>query len=384
MIYCDHNATTPIRPEVLDAMLPFLRDEYGNASSIHRLGSRARCAVEDARAHVAALIGARPAEIVFTSGGTESNNLAIQGVARASGCGAIVTTPIEHSSVREPIRLLQTEGYAVHEVPVNRVGQVTAADVAARLSEPCALVGVGWANNEIGTVQAIDEIIAVCSGRGALLHVDAVQAVGKIPTHVRGVDLLSISAHKIGGPKGVGALFVRSGLALNPLIVGGGQERGRRAGTENVAGIVGMGEACRWAAGEIGAFGEACLALREALWQGLQAAISGVRRNSPTGSDCLPNTLNVSFAGVRGEALVAALDLEGVAVSSGSACAAGAGEPSHVLMALGHGGDAARDGVRFSVGRANAFSEIERVVGIAAAAVLRIRAARRPIVNGEC
>ena len=385
MIYCDHNATTPIRPEVLEAMLPFLRNEYGNASSVHRLGSRARCAVEEARAHVAALLGARPSEIVFTSGGTESNNLAIQGMARASGGGAIVTTPIEHASVREAVGRLQEEGTVVHEVPVNDLGQVTAAAVAARLSEPCALVSVGWANNEIGTVQPIGDIAAFCGSCATPLHVDAVQAVGKIPIHVRGVDLLSISAHKLGGPKGVGALFVRSGIELRPLLVGGGQERGHRAGTENVAGIVGMGAACRLAAAEIGAYGEACLALREALWEGLRVAAPDVCRNSPVDAECLPNTLNVSFSGVRGEALVAALDLDGVAISSGSACAAGAGEPSHVLMALGHTADAARDGVRFSLGRTSTMAEIEHVVSITAAAVRRIRGAkRRPAERAEC
>ena len=384
MIYCDHNATTPLRPEVLDAMLPFLREDYGNASSVHQLGSRARCALEDARAQVAALVGARAAEIVFTSGGTESNNLAILGVARASTQRTIITTAIEHSSVREPARLLQTAGYAVCEVPVNGHGEVAPADVASRLSEPCSLVSVGWANNEIGTIQPIDDVAAACATQRALLHVDAVQAVGKIPVNVRGVDLLSISAHKIGGPKGVGALFVRSGCRLAPMLAGGRQERGRRAGTENVAGIVGMGEACRLAAAEIGAFGEACLAMREALWEGLRAAVPDVQRNSPAGAACLPNTLNVRFADVRGEALVAALDLDGVAVSSGSACAAGAGEPSHVLLALGRTDDAARDGVRFSLGRSNSLEDLERVVARVAASVRRIRASRRPIVNGEC
>ena len=380
VIYCDHNATTPVRPEVLEAMLPFLREDYGNASSVHRLGSHARCAVEEARAHVAALIGARPAEIVCTSSGTESNNLAIRGLQ----CGVIVTTPIEHSSVREPVRLLEADGRPVYQVPVNALGQVTPADVAAQLTERGHLVSVGWANNEIGTVQPIDALAAVCAARGARLHVDAVQAVGKIPVHVRGIDLVSISAHKIGGPKGVGALYVGGGCELRPLLVGGGQERGRRSGTENVAGIVGMGEACRLAAAEMHAVGEACLALREALWEGLCAAIPDVQRNSPSGADCLPNTLNVSFAGVRGEALVAALDLDGVAVSGGSACAAGAGEPSHVLLALGRTADAARDGVRFSLGGTNSLSEIERVIAVTTAAVLRIRSTKRPITNGAC
>jgi cysteine desulfurase len=375
-IYCDHNASTPLRAEVLDAMLPYLREQFGNASSVHALGSRARCAVEAARAQVAALIGARPAEIVFTSGGTESNNLAIAGVLRRTQRRTIVTTPIEHSSVREVIRGLQEDGCGVREVPVDAMGRVTAAAVAAQLDDGVALVSVGWANNEIGTIQPIEDIAAVCRARDVLLHVDAVQAVGKIPLHVRDIDLVSISAHKLGGPKGVGALFARRDVVVRPLFVGGGQERGLRAGTENVAGIVGMGEACRLAAAEIGGLGEACVALRDALGTGLPASIPGIRRNGPLDEDCLPNTLNMSFDGVPGEALVAALDLAGVAVSSGSACAAGAGEPSHVLLALGCSAEAARNGVRFSLGRTNTLDEIERVVALTASAVQRIRATR--------
>ncbi|MFQ5667161.1 MAG: cysteine desulfurase family protein [Candidatus Binatia bacterium] len=373
MIYCDHNASTPLRPEVLEAMLPFLREEFGNASSVHALGSRARCAVEDARAHVADLIGAQPAEIVFTSGGTESNNLALIGATRASDRRAIVTTPIEHSSVREPVRRLQAEGYTVRTVPVDATGQITPASMTAVLGDQVAVASVGWANNEVGTIQPVAAIAPWCQRHHALLHVDAVQAAGKIPVQVAGVDLLSLSAHKLGGPKGVGALFVRRGVALDPLLLGGGQERGRRAGTENVPAIVGMGEACRLAAAELGAFGEACTALRDALWDQLEAAIPVVVRNSPPGTACLPNTLNVSFAGVRGEALVAALDLEGIAVSSGSACAAGAGEPSHVLLAMGRSVDAARDGVRFSLGRTNAMEQVERIAACTIAAVRQIR-----------
>ena len=373
-IYCDHNASTPLRPEVLDAMLPYLREQYGNASSIHGLGARARDAVEEARGRVAALIGAQPAEIVFTSGGTESNNLAIAGAARITARRTIVTTMIEHASVREVIRGLQPDGAGVRELPVDAEGRVAAATVAAQLDDTVGLASIGWANNEIGTIQEIEAIAALCRARGVLMHVDAVQAAGKIPVAVRGgIDLLSLSAHKLGGPKGVGALFVRRGVALRPLLVGGGQERGRRAGTENVAGIVGMGAACHAAAAELGGFGEACVALRDALWSGLQAGISGIRRNSPAGAQCLPNTLNVTVAGVRGEALVAALDLAGVAVSSGSACAAGAGEASHVLVALGHSRDAARDGVRFSLGRTNTVDDIGRIVAAASAAVARTR-----------
>lgn len=358
-------------------MLPFLRDEYGNASSVHALGSRARHAVEQARAQVAALIGAQPAEVVFTSGGTESNNLAILGVASELGRSGILSTAIEHSSVREPVQALREHGYAVHILAVDPVGRVHVPDLEAVLGDtPAALASVGWANNEIGTVQPIDAIGAVCRARQTLLHVDAVQAAGKIPVQVRNVDLLSLSAHKLGGPKGVGALYVRRGVQLRPLVLGGGQERGWRAGTENVAGIVGMGEACRLAAAELSAFGAACRVLRDGLWFGLEDAIPDLWRNGPGERDCLPNTLNISFEGIRGEALVAALDLEGVAVSSGSACAAGAGEPSHVLVALGRSQKAARDGVRFSLGRMTSAHEVEQVVNSTIAVVQRMRAAK--------
>jgi cysteine desulfurase len=373
MIYCDHNAGTPLRPEVLDKMHPFLGAAWGNASSVHAWGGRARAAVEDARVEVAALLGASPAEIVFTSGGTESNNLAILGAPHVAN-GRVITTGIEHASVRGPIALLRRRGYEVLELPVDATGAVTASAVARACSVTPAFVSIGWANNEIGVLQPIGAIAAECAARGALLHVDAVQAAGKVPVCVTGVDLLSLSAHKLGGPQGVGALYVRRGITLQPLLIGGGQERGRRPGTENVAGIVGFGEACRLAAGELSQFARACAVMRERLWAGL-ARIPGVRRNSPAGADCLPNTLHVSFEGVRGETLVAALDLEAVAVSSGSACAAGAAEPSHVLRALGHSEDAARDGVRFSFGRGNTAAEVGRIIAVTTAAVERARGA---------
>jgi len=377
MIYFDHNATTPLRAEVLEAMLPFLRDEYGNASSVHALGSRARQAVEEARKRVAALIGAQPAEVVFTSGGTESNNLAILGLASELGRSAIMSTPIEHASVREPVAALRGHGYTVQLLPVDPVGRVNTPDVDDALAESgVSLVSVGWANNEIGTIQPIEEIGAVCRARKVLFHVDAVQAAGKIPLRVNNVDLLSLSAHKLGGPKGIGALYIRRGVTVRPLVLGGEQERGLRAGTENVAAIVGMGEACRLAAAELTQFGAASRLLRDGLWSSLQDEIAGLQRNGPADGDCLPNTLNISVEGVGGEALVAALDLEGVAVSSGSACAAGAGEPSHVLMALGRSPRAARDGVRFSLGRSTSADDVEQVVRITAAAVERIRAAK--------
>ena len=374
-IYADHNATVPLRSEVLQAMLPFLREQCGNASSVHAWGRRARCAVEAARAEVAALVGARPADVVFTSGGTESNNLAIRGLERTRGRTVVVTSPIEHASVRQSVAALAGDGYEVRSAAVDGAGQVAPDTVAALLDDGVALVTVGWANNEVGTIQPIEAIGAACAARGIPLHVDAVQALGKIPIDVRGVALLSLSAHKIGGPQGVGALVARSDIGLRPLLRGGDQERGRRAGTENVAGIVGFGAACRLVGAELGAAAEVCIAMRERLWDGLRAAVPDVVRHGADGPDCLPNTLNVSFGGVRGEALVAALDLAGVAVSSGSACAAGAGEPSHVLLAMGYRPDEAGRMLRFSMGRTNGPDDVARIVEVTAQAVRRIRAA---------
>jgi cysteine desulfurase len=372
-IYLDHNATTPVRAEVFEGVVAFLRDEFGNASSVHAPGSRARCAVEDARVEVAAALGAASAEIVFTGGGTESNNLAITGAARAANPPRVLIGAIEHSSVLAPADRLRAEGRDVCHIPTDPLGKVDVDALSALLDSAGALVSIGWANNEIGTIQAIEQIAALCRERRALLHVDAVQAVGKVPVRVAGIDFLSLSAHKLGGLKGCGALYVRKGLRLEPMIVGGGQERGLRAGTENVAAIVGLGLACRLAIAETAWFGEASVGLRDRLWKELRARIAGMHRNGP--ADGLPNTLNVRFEGVRGEALVAALDLEGVAVSSGSACAAGAGEPSHVLRALGLDEEDARDGVRFSLGRTNTPEEIDQAVEITVAAVARIRSA---------
>lgn len=370
MIYCDHNATTPLRPEALEAMLPFLAGSHGNPSSVHALGSRARCAVEDARAAVAALLGVVPATIVFTSGGTESNNHALFGLAEVD---RLLVAAVEHSSVRAAAQRLQARGAAVEWLPVDAQGRV-AKDflVPDATTTRATLVSIGWANNEVGTVQSIASISQHCRAAGWLLHVDAVQAAGKIPVSAAPVDLLSLSAHKIGGPQGVGALYIRPGLELEPLLFGGGQERGRRAGTENVPGIVGMGVACTLAQRELAVFAEGTVALRDGLWQALSQRLDGLQRNSP--ADGLPNTLHVSLEGIRGEALVAALDLQGIAVSSGSACAAGAGEPSHVLLAMGHSNDAARNGVRFSFGRTSRAEDVARIADATVAVVERMRA----------
>jgi len=358
IVYLDHNATTPLEPAARAAMLPFLGGEFGNPSSAHRLGSAARCAVEEARAQVAELLGAEPRQIVFTSGGTEANNLALAGVQ-----GRVLASPIEHSSVLEPLRARAAAGALRLELlPVDGAGRVEPAALEAALAGETALVSVAWANNEIGTVQPLAAIADLCRRRGVPLHSDAVQAAGKVEIDAR-ADLLSLSAHKLGGPKGVGALCLRPGARLAPLLLGGSQERGRRAGTENVAGIVGFGAACALAGRRL-ARAAAIEALREELWARL-ADLPGIARNSPR-HDCLPNTLNLGLRGRAGDALVAALDLAGVAVSTGSACAAGASEPSHVLLALGRSPAEARDAIRFSLGPETTADDVAR-----AAAALR-------------
>lgn len=380
-VYCDHNATTPLRPEALEAMLPWLRDEFANPSSSHAAGSRARCAIEAARVDVAELLGCDAAEVVFTSGGTESNDAALRGVVRALDPGRpsrIVSTAIEHASVLATLHDIEgaTAAASVEWVALDAEGRVETHSLAEALSRAASLVSVGWANNEIGVVQPMAEIAALCRRACVPLHSDAVQAVGKITVDVTDVDLASMSAHKIGGPKGVGALFVRSGTPWRPVLLGGAQERERRAGTENVAGIVGFGHAARLCRFRREGEASRLRRLRDDLWERLRP-LAGVHRHGPTTSDGLPNTLNLRFDDVRGEALVAALDIEGIAVSSGSACAAGAAEPSHVLEAIGVEREAARDGVRFSFGAASADGDPATIAQATAEAVARIRAVRR-------
>lgn len=370
MIYFDHNATTPVREEVLEAMLPFLQWDFGNPSSVHAMGSRARCAVEEARASVADAVRARPASVVFTSGGTESLDLALSGLASSLPAGRLVTTPLEHAAVLEPLRALAAVGWEVTWLSVDGEGCIDPEDLRRVLDGRPAVVSIGWANNEIGALPPLAELSAICRAAGAWLHSDAVQAVGKVPVDASLVDLLSFSSHKLGGPKGAGALVVRDDVPLSPRVRGGGQERGRRGGTENVPAIVGFGEACRLLALE-GGLAPEVEKLREQLWQTL-SSIPGVHRHG-SATACLPNTLNLRFEGVRGEALVAALDLAGIAVSAGSACAAGAGEPSHVLQALGCTESESRDGVRFSLGRGNTAGEVAAVTEAVREAVARIR-----------
>ncbi len=367
-IYLDHNATAPLGPEVREAMLPFLGPP-ANPSSAHREGARARSALETARAEVAALVGAAPAEIVFTSGATEANNLALRGTAAGLG---IVTTAIEHASVLETARAL---GAPLSVVPVDREGRVDAGQVVAACDAATRLVSVGLANGEVGSLAPVAAITAGLRGNGVLVHSDAAQAAGRLPLDVAalGVDLLSLSAHKLGGPAGVGALWLRRGVELAAQTTGGSQERGRRAGTENVAAIVGFGVAAARARAALAANAAAAARLVERLWTGLRTRVPGVVRNGPADGPRLPNTLNVSFPGAAGESLLVLLDLAGVAVSLGSACAAGAAEPSHVLLAMGRDRDAARSGVRFSVGPSTTAADIDSVLELLPALVAQAR-----------
>jgi cysteine desulfurase len=379
-IYLDYNATTPLRAEALDAMLPYLQGDFGNPSSVHWAGRRAKQGLEDARERVAAFLHARPAEILFTSGGTESNNLALRGVIASARTKAahVITTAIEHSSTLAPLRLLATEGVAVTTLPVDREGRVQVEDVQAALRPDTVLVSMSRANHEIGTIQPIAELSQVTREHGVLLHVDAVQAAGKLPLDVNqlGADLLSLSAHKIYGPKGIGALYVRKGTSLAPLMAGGAQEREKRPGTENVAAAVGFGCAATLAAQELELTAAHCLRLIHRLWEGIQERVPAVVLN---GSERhrLANTLNVWFMEATGEGLLMGLDLAGIAVSTGSACAAGSIEPSHVLLALGRHEAAAKSALRFSVGKYTTEQEIDRVLEVLPGVVERVRAAAR-------
>ncbi|MFO7246656.1 MAG: cysteine desulfurase family protein [Thermaerobacter sp.] len=395
-IYLDHAATTPVLPEVARAMHEALLEGFGNPSSVHREGRRARAAVERARRQAAALIGADPEEIIFTGGGTEADNLAIQGAAREAGAGAhIVTTAVEHHAVLDACEALESEGYRVTVVPVDGDGRVDPDDVLAALTPDTVLVSVMLANNEVGTIQPVAEIARRARERGVLVHTDAVQAVGQIPVDVNelGIDLLSFSSHKIYGPKGVGALYVRRGVRgrLKPLVYGGGQERRLRPGTENVPGIVGFGAACEIAARDLAARAGQERRWRDRLIQGLLEAIPGALLNGPApGQDGaaaaggvpgldgrLSNNVNVSIPDVAVDVLLAQLDLEGVAASSGSACTAGSVRPSHVLRAMGRDLDAATHVLRLTVGRSNDDEQIEQALEIIPRAVARLRRAGR-------
>lgn len=379
-IYLDHNATTPLDPAVLDAMLPFLREGFGNASSFHAAGREARAAVEQAREQVACLIHAEAREIVFTSGGTEADNHALRGVVemargRAGGTPHLITTAIEHPAVLNTCQHLEKQDTQVTYLAVDAHGRVSVEGLRAALTPRTVLVSVMLANNEIGTLQPVAELAPLARGQGAAVHTDAVQAIGRVPVDVDalGVDLLSLSGHKIYGPKGVGALYIRRGTRIAPLILGGHQERRRRGGTENVAGIVGLGRAAELALQRLGEVAEREARLRDRLEQGLRERVPHIRVNGhPT--ERLPNTLNVGFRFVEGEALLMNLDLEGVAVSTGSACSSGDLEPSHVLTALGVPVEEAHGTLRFSLGKGNTAEEVDRAIAAVARVVEKVRA----------
>jgi cysteine desulfurase len=361
-IYFDHNATTPIIPEVLAAMLPYLTEEFGNASSIHAFGQNAREAVEQARSSVAALVCARAADIMFTSGGTESNNHAILGaVAAAPGkTKHVITSAIEHVAVLDTCKALAKGGVDLTILPVNRDGLVNPDDVRRAIRPETILITLMLANNEIGTIEPIEEIGKIAAEKGIVFHTDAVQAAGKIPIDVKnlGVDLLSISAHKFCGPKGVGALYIRKGTHLEPLMHGGHSERDRRPGTEDVAAIAGMGNAAELARTGLREESERIRGLRDRLERDLLAQVPQSWVNSAR-APRVPNTSNLTFPFIEGESMVIALDLKGIACSTGAACSSGAVEPSHVLIALGLAPEDARATLRLSLGHQTTAEEID-------------------------
>jgi cysteine desulfurase len=376
-IYLDYNATTPVDPAVLEAMLPYFAETFGNASSIHSPGQRARGAVDAARASVSGLLGAKPSEIVFTSGGTESDNLALFGVVAASQEPRkhIITTAIEHHAVLNAAQALEKLGVAVTYVPVGREGIVDPEEIRRALQPETILISVMHANNELGTIQPIEEIGRIAAAAKVLFHCDAVQTAGKMLLDVNrlGVDLLSISAHKFYGPKGAGALYIRSGTPLEPQFHGGHHERDRRPGTENVPGIVGLGQAAELARKHMMTDCARITSLRNRLEEALLAACAETRVNGNR-AQRVSNTSNVSFHAAGGEALVIALDLQGIACSTGAACSSGAVGPSHVLMAIGLSPDEARSSLRFSLGRTTTPEEIDQAIAMIPQAVERLRA----------
>jgi len=378
-IYLDNSATTRPDPLVLEAMLAALRDTFGNASSIHTFGQRARAAVEEARRSLAVLLGADTREIVFTSGGTEADNAALWGLWLAPGRRGnhIITTRIEHPAVLATSKALQALGAEVTFLPVESSGSVDPAAVEAAITDRTILVSVMHANNETGVVQPINEIAALARARQIPFHTDAVQSTGKIPVDVRelGVDLLSLSAHKFHGPKGVGALFVRRGLQMSPFMTGGSHERKRRAGTENVPGIVGLGAAARLALERLPEMAGRVTRLRDRLEAQVRARVGGISVNG--GGQRLPTVTNVSFEKLEGEAAVIALDLEGVAVSTGSACSSGSLEPSHVLVAMGLRPEVVQGSLRFSLCYHTTEDEVDRAVAALVKVTGRLRGLSR-------
>jgi cysteine desulfurase len=377
-VYFDHNATTYMREEVIEAMLPFLRTRFGNASSLHFFGQENRGVIDESRDQVASFIGAEPAEIIFTSGGTESDNMAIRGVVKALREKVpephLITSAIEHPAVLRTCEALEKEGVAVTYLPCRRDGSVDAADLEAALTDRTILASIMISNNETGVIQPLKEISAIIRDRGIILHVDAVQGMGKIPIDVGGlgVDLLSISAHKFYGPKGVGALYVRRGTPIEPVYTGGHQEEGLRPGTENIPAIVGFGEACRLSGEHLEEEMAGIGALRDRLQEGILDKVPNVHINGD-GAPRVPNTCNVTVPGIEGEAMSLNLSMLGFALSSGSACATGDAEPSHVLKAMGLDPIEAQGALRISLGICNSEEDVDAFLETFPKVVKRLR-----------
>ena len=376
-VYLDHNATTPVAPEVADRMDRAVRELWGNASSVHHFGQQAKAGVDDARSQVAALLGADAAEIVFTAGGTEGDNFALRGAAEAlepTGRRHLIASAIEHEAVLNTLKALARRGWRVTLLPVDQSGIVRPDSLREVITDDTAIVSVMHANNEIGTVQPVAELAAIAKAHGALVHTDAVQTAGKLPidVHSLGVDLLSVSAHKFYGPKGIGALWVRRSVRLLPFLTGGRQERNRRAGTENVPAIVGLGVAAERATGKMAEESARLAALRDRLEGGILAAVAGAERNGAA-EPRVPNTSNISFSRIESESLLIGLDLEGVAVSSGSACSSGTLEPSHVLKAMGLPHARTLSSIRFSLGESNTEADVDRVIRVLPPLVEKLR-----------
>ena len=384
-VYLDNAATTALSPRVLEAMLPYFTQYYGNPSSVHAFGREAKQGLDKARDQVAKALHCEPSEVIFTGCGTESDNTVLLGVAQRYGDKGkhIITTNVEHHAILHTCECLEKQGYSVTYLPVDQDGLVTAEQVAAAIRPDTILVSIMFANNEVGTIMPIQEIGVVCKEKGVLFHTDAVQAVGHIPVDVQAmhIDMLSLSAHKFHGPKGVGALYCRKGIRLPSYIMGGAQERGRRAGTENVAGIVGLGAAIQLATEQLEENRAKMTALRDRLMTGIQARISEVKLNGhPTNR--LPNNVNFSFKYIEGESILLMLDMNGIAASSGSACTSGSLDPSHVLLALGLPHEIAHGSVRLTLGDETTEEDIDYTIDVLEKTVARLRA-MSPLYKGE-
>jgi cysteine desulfurase len=375
--YFDHNATTPPDPQVREAVMRALTEDFGNPSSVHHFGQRAKAVVDEARSAIADLIGAEPGEVVFTSGGTEADNLALRGAAEAAEPGGrrhLITSAIEHEAVLNTVKALTKRGWTATVLPVDASGIVSPAALASAMTRETAVVSVMHANNEIGTIQPIADLAAIAHEFGAVFHTDAVQSVAKIPVSVRtlGVDLLSLSAHKFNGPKGTGALWIRRGTRLVSTMTGGKHERNRRGGTENVPGVAGMGVAARLARQKLATESPRIATLRDRLERGVLATVTGTVVNGALDAR-VPNTTNISFDGVEAESLLIALDLEGFAVSTGSACSSGTLEPSHVLRAMGLPSHRTQNSIRFSLGLGNDEAQVDALLAKLPSVVGKLR-----------